>query len=1048
MATELTAKIRLVKCPRCRRLLPELPDIPVYKCGGCDAILVATSRRDSSHNTELGSQNRGSTQRREVDPPSEDTQTGISNHEAIIPHHGESNLGLNNGRDTNESGELSSENLVHSTLSVQQRNTRNDDESHHENGELSDGDLLKAEEASISSSSHEAIIPSSGECVIDPDAEEDQDEFGGSSSEQLVRRKLVERQTYARNDNKSDAGNDRPSGFSNQVGSEEESANRDNGKLPCRDAPEQEEYCISSPEATIPSSGECFIDPNDVKGLKECSDVSQQQLAHVKTSECLKNAGSNDESLACHDNQPRCSNQSYSRIEFASHGNADLSGRDPTKAVETSTSIHEVMTIPFSGESNLDPNYEKDQKEEEESHSEQLVQTSFGEHKKNASNIDGSPARHDEQSGSSDQVSSSNEVANRENDRHSSGDCSEDEIIDEILLLGEESPEADDSKEIHSNLERSGISNALATQVGTSISSKNLAPLAEQAEAPEETISHGSNRRIPVENFACMEVNQCSEPSGDLPGMAKFLTTKRSFACDASVPSYDGMDDQFLDHRRRSLQNNHEAANFLTTVERTRREESLMNSNAMARDPEIPIEGRNSQEILSHKKHYGVEYRERNQNDILQHRRQDISMQSRSRLRREKYQSKLSLLGGNCQGGYESGSASSSAFDEPHDSRMHSSDNFLDHDEDKVKLLRMVYELQDQLEKSCNLNGNASERVSMGSVQKDGWVPMYYNHQIPQEEIWHDSEYPSYYRRSGPQTNYPGQHSLSRMTSAVKAVSGPQVNYPGQHSFGMEHFPENFPHSRQMLPSEHWHNQGAHMPHIDHDYYSQYSSCSSSPQHFRSTQLSTRGIHMQSDYLSHRNHGRNYLREKNHLAKHHLRPMAGGAPFITCYYCLKLLQIPAEFLLVKRQCNRLKCGNCSKVLEFSLQSRTHIVPYVQSVAEPPSHEANEHDDYSLANGKRGSREIDDSNVLPPSSQQDTKKELGSKQSQNKFEHIKKSYQSGDPSSHAYMADKLSSEVGKFSTKSNSPLHRLMGYSSPSQVFKGLDASRRSMQRKY
>ena len=40
MATGLTAKIRLVKCPRCRRLLPELPDIPVYKCGGCDAILV------------------------------------------------------------------------------------------------------------------------------------------------------------------------------------------------------------------------------------------------------------------------------------------------------------------------------------------------------------------------------------------------------------------------------------------------------------------------------------------------------------------------------------------------------------------------------------------------------------------------------------------------------------------------------------------------------------------------------------------------------------------------------------------------------------------------------------------------------------------------------------------------------------------------------------------------------------------------------------------------------------------------------------------------
>ncbi|KGN45844.1 uncharacterized protein LOC105435747 [Cucumis sativus] len=1030
MATGLTAKIRLVKCPRCRRLLPELPDIPVYKCGGCDAILVAKSQRDSSHNTELGSQNRDSAQRHEVHPPSEGNQASISNHEAVIPRHGESNLVLSNERDTNESREWSSENLVHSALSVQQRNARSDDETNHENGELSDGDLLKADEASISSSSHEAIIPSSGECVIDPDAEEDQDEFGGSSSEQLVRRKLGECQTHARND--SHAVNDGPLGFPSRDCSGEEATHHDNRKLPCRDAPEQEDYCMSSPEGTIPSSEECFTDPNDVKGQKECGDISQEQLAHIKSTECLKDSGSYNESPACHGEQPSCSNQSYSRIEFSSHGKANLSGQDPTKVTETSTSSHEVMTIPFSGESVVDPNDERDQKEEEGNHSEQLVQIPLTD----------SLACHGEQSGYSDQVSSANEIASRENDKPSSVDHSEDEIVDQILLSGEESPKLDDSKEIRSDLESSSISNA---HVGTSISPKILAPLAERGEAPLKITSHDSDHQIPVESFACMEVNQCSKLSGDISGMAKILTTKHSFACDGSVSSYDGMDDQFLDHHKRSLQNNHHAATFLTAVERRRREQSLMNSNAVARDSEVPIEGRNSRETSSHEKHYGIEYHERNQNDVLEHRRQDIPMQSRSRLRREKYQSKLSLHGTNHLGGYESGSASSSVFDEPHDSRMHLSENFVDQDEDKARLLRMVYELQDQLEKSCNLNGNASERVSMGSVQRDGWAPMYYDHQIPQEESWHDSEYPSFHRRNGPQINYSGQHPLSRMTSAVKVVSGPQVNYPGQHSFGMEHFPENFPHSRQLLPSEHWHNQGARMPHIDNDYYSQYSSCASSPQHFLSTQLSARGIHMQSDHLNHRNHGRNHLREKNHFAKHHLRPMAGGAPFVTCYYCLKLLQIPAEFLLVKRRCKRLKCGHCSKVLEFSLQSRTHIVPYVQSVAEPPPYEAHEHDNYALAMGKSGSREIGDTIVLPHSSHQDMEKEHSSR---NKFEHIKRSYQSGDPSSPAYKADKLSSEVGKFSTKSNSPLHRLMGYSSPSQVFKGLDAPRRSMQRKY
>lgn len=32
-------KVRLVRCPKCDNLLPELPDYSVYKCGGCGAVL-------------------------------------------------------------------------------------------------------------------------------------------------------------------------------------------------------------------------------------------------------------------------------------------------------------------------------------------------------------------------------------------------------------------------------------------------------------------------------------------------------------------------------------------------------------------------------------------------------------------------------------------------------------------------------------------------------------------------------------------------------------------------------------------------------------------------------------------------------------------------------------------------------------------------------------------------------------------------------------------------------------------------------------------------
>lgn len=35
----MATRVRLVKCPKCRMLLAEVADVPVYRCGGCDTIL-------------------------------------------------------------------------------------------------------------------------------------------------------------------------------------------------------------------------------------------------------------------------------------------------------------------------------------------------------------------------------------------------------------------------------------------------------------------------------------------------------------------------------------------------------------------------------------------------------------------------------------------------------------------------------------------------------------------------------------------------------------------------------------------------------------------------------------------------------------------------------------------------------------------------------------------------------------------------------------------------------------------------------------------------
>ncbi|KAG8375077.1 hypothetical protein BUALT_Bualt10G0062700 [Buddleja alternifolia] len=41
---EVAANVRLVRCPKCENLLPELPNISLYKCGGCGAVLKAKKK--------------------------------------------------------------------------------------------------------------------------------------------------------------------------------------------------------------------------------------------------------------------------------------------------------------------------------------------------------------------------------------------------------------------------------------------------------------------------------------------------------------------------------------------------------------------------------------------------------------------------------------------------------------------------------------------------------------------------------------------------------------------------------------------------------------------------------------------------------------------------------------------------------------------------------------------------------------------------------------------------------------------------------------------
>ncbi|CAA0836656.1 Uncharacterized protein SHERM_03723 [Striga hermonthica] len=56
MSSQVSTKVRLVRCPKCRQVLAELPEVPLYKCGGCGTVLLAKNRKQETTGTALSSQ--------------------------------------------------------------------------------------------------------------------------------------------------------------------------------------------------------------------------------------------------------------------------------------------------------------------------------------------------------------------------------------------------------------------------------------------------------------------------------------------------------------------------------------------------------------------------------------------------------------------------------------------------------------------------------------------------------------------------------------------------------------------------------------------------------------------------------------------------------------------------------------------------------------------------------------------------------------------------------------------------------------------------------
>ncbi|XWS65625.1 hypothetical protein CRYUN_Cryun05aG0129800 [Craigia yunnanensis] len=504
--------------------------------------------------------------------------------------------------------------------------------------------------------------------------------------------------------------------------------------------------------------------------------------------------------------------------------------------------------------------------------------------------------------------------------------------------------ELETNNKIDSNIGRSSIDNPPATReinltvtacaaAGDVISSDNIfSSPDEHVEQPQKGEHQGFDLVSSTDTFETADfVNLSSELSGPLEYLSKSTTTRSSHAYDGSI-SYDGMDDHLPDQKIHSFRNNYKAANYLVPEERHRRDKlpakGMMNGNSGMQD-----HARNLSSDLSNKKHYATaKYSKWHRDEALEPVMHHRPPRNWPRVERDEYPSQIPFSQRASVRGYESAGPSRELHDEfPYDSAFHPHEEAEYSEQENMKLLRMVYELQDQISKTCHLNGKPNERTSTDVPWRKNHFPTCYHQEPPEEENF----YPRHHGRRGQRSSWSQQSRFSRIPFSGGAIN---TRHDIDNSCLCCH-PQAWQHPEQLPPPIFPHNRGFCRAHPGHSCYNSYSSCPSSPQRYLESDFSNWSHETKSDELRYRDHElKRYLREKHHSVRRHLRPRAGGAPFVTCYHCFRPLQLPADFLLFKRRFHQLRCGACSKVLKFSLEKGIHIVPYELVASEPPPSE--------------------------------------------------------------------------------------------------------------
>ena len=318
----------------------------------------------------------------------------------------------------------------------------------------------------------------------------------------------------------------------------------------------------------------------------------------------------------------------------------------------------------------------------------------------------------------------------------------------------------------------------------------------------------------------------------------------------------------------------------------------------------------------------------------------------------------------------------------------------------------------------------------------------FHMHRHPQ---WEGKEFrPTYYNSetSGEIYDRPKYHAFNdrrRVESYSQSGNLPQRPYSGElfsqrYSY-MHRDPEDRRRwSSQLPPPAVYYRPGVHTGPSWETRWDPYDSYPTSPPRFVESESSYAWGH-DSLYLSddqrHKDQimRRLYLKEKRLAVRKQFHPIAGGAPFITCYFCFNILELPTDFLLSRRsrKTHKLKCGACSRVLEFSLENEGCLAPSETSIERNDNLVVTSRTIHSWQSSlnSAGSRELLSQESFSTSGREKRKIVPESSRTREQSEELHNT----EPTARG----RPPKVTWQRSTRSKTPLHRLMGYSLPKDL---------------